>query len=435
MAADFKHASALEGVRFTAQIAVPGVVLGLFNKRELPSRIASTVGADYLGYRLVDGMVRSYGPAPFYVRVARDEALLVHHPDDLQFVLGGSPDPFASDPEAKRKGMKAFQPEALTISRGREWEQRRRFAEAVLDTGKPIHRLAEQFADVAADTARELAANPVNWPTANKAFQKLTRRVLFGDPAADDERLSDTLGELMSAGNKMPGEPAPQYAEFVARIGRYLTNPPEGCLAALVSEAPDPGSPPGGQFVHWMFAMGDTLAANVFRTLGVLSSHDQQLHEVKAEMADVDLGSATGIAKLEYLAGCLFESMRLWPTTQLFGRVTTREVEFPNGAVLPEGQQVLIYNVFNHRNRHRIPYADHFSPGEWVSGNAANDWSFNFFSHGPQVCPGAGLSIFLGQTVLAHLVEAGVTNGSGHRLNPAKLLPHGYDLYSFTVSR
>jgi hypothetical protein len=50
--------------------------------------------------------------------VAKDEALLLTHPDDLKFVLGGPPDPFASDPEPKRKGMAAFQPDELTISRG-----------------------------------------------------------------------------------------------------------------------------------------------------------------------------------------------------------------------------------------------------------------------------------------------------------------------------
>jgi len=186
--------------------------------------------------------------------------------------------------------------------------------------------------------------------------------------------------------------------------------------------------------VHWMFAMGDTLAANVFRTLGVLSSHDEQLAEVNAEMADADIDSAAGVAKLDYLAGCLFETMRLWPTTQLFGRVTTREIEFPSGGVLPEGQQVLIYNVFNHRNRNLIPYADRFSPGEWVSGDAGNNWSFNFFSHGPQVCPGAGLSVFIGQALLAQLVYAGATNVSGNHLNPGKPLPHGLDLYGFSVS-
>ena len=108
MTDDFPHASVLEGIRFTAQIGAPNVILGLFNKRELPTRIASTVGADYLGYRLVEGMVRSYGPGPFYVRVARDEALLLHDPADLKFVLSGSPDPFASDLEPKRKGMAAF---------------------------------------------------------------------------------------------------------------------------------------------------------------------------------------------------------------------------------------------------------------------------------------------------------------------------------------
>ena len=104
----------------------------LFTKRELPSRVAATLGTDYPGYRLVEGMVRSYGPGPFYVRVARDEALLLHNPDDIKFVLNGSPDPFASDLEPKRKGMAAFQPDALTISRGEIWADRRKFAEYVL---------------------------------------------------------------------------------------------------------------------------------------------------------------------------------------------------------------------------------------------------------------------------------------------------------------
>ena len=64
-------------------------------------------------------------------------ALLVLSLDDVRRVLEGSPDPFASDPEAKRDGMVAFQPDALTISRGELWENRRRFTEAVLDTGEP----------------------------------------------------------------------------------------------------------------------------------------------------------------------------------------------------------------------------------------------------------------------------------------------------------
>ena len=434
MADDFPHASVLEGIRFTAQIGAPNVILGLFNKRELPTRIASTVGADYLGYRLVEGMVRSYGPGPFYVRVARDETLLLHDPADLKFVLSSSPDPFASDLETKRKGMMAFQPDALTISRNPAWEDRRRFAEAVLDSDKKMHRLAQPFVDVAAETAKQLAPVTIRWQDFNAAFQRMTRRVVFGNRAADDTRLTEVLSDLMSAGNKMPGEPAPQYGEFLSMIDGYLDAPEPDSLASLIPAAPTaPDVTPSGQVIHWLFAMGDTLAANVFRALGALAAHGEQRHEVEVEMANRDIASAAGMVSLDYLGGCLFEAMRLWPATTMFGRVAIRDVEFPNGAVLPAGGQVLIYNVFNHRNRDRIPYADRFSPGEWVSGDAGSDWSYNFFSHGPQVCPGIGLSMLLGQTVLAHLLDAGVPTVTGTSMDSTKPLPHSLDLYGFSV--
>ncbi|MFN8089772.1 MAG: cytochrome P450 [Mycobacterium sp.] len=434
VAEDFPHASVLEGIRFTAQIGAPNVILGLFTKRELPSRVAATLGTDYLGYRLVEGMVRSYGPGPFYVRVARDEALLLHNPDDIKFVLNGSPDPFASDLEPKRKGMAAFQPDALTISRGEIWADRRKFAEYVLDSTKPLHRLAQAFVNVAKETAEQLATETIRWQNFNAAFQRLTRRVVFGDRAADDTQLTETLIDMMSAGNKLPGEPAPEYAEFIQRIEGYLVDPDPNSLASLVASAPTaPDVKPATQMVHWLFAMGDTLAVNVFRALGVLGTHGEQRHEVEVEMANKDIGSPKGIAGLEYLAGCVSEAMRLWPATTMFGRVAIRDVQFPSGAVLPEGRQVLIYNVFNHRNRDRIPYADKFSPGEWVSGDAGSNWSFNFMSHGTQVCPGYGLSIFLGQAVLAHLIDRGTPEVSGTRLDPTKPLPYSLDPYGFRV--
>ncbi|MGH3628390.1 MAG: cytochrome P450, partial [Sciscionella sp.] len=103
------------------------------------------------------------------------------------------------------------------------------------------------------------------------------------------------------------------------------------------------------------------------------------------------------------------------------------------GCVLPAGKQALIYNVFNHRSRARIPYADRFAPGEWVSGDAGADWSFNFFSHGPQGCPGAGLAIFLGQAVLAKLLSVGDPELRGADLRPGKSLPHSLDIYGLTI--
>ena len=435
MALDFPHSSLVDGARFTAQVGAPNVVLGLFKKRELPVRVASALHAEQFGHLLVRGLVRRYGPDPFYVRVARDEALLVHHPDDIRIVLGGSPDPFAADPDAKRKGMSAFQPNALTISRGDLWANRRAFAEAVLDTGKPLHRRAKTFLLAAGEeTDRLVRRGTIRWQDINGAFQRITRRVVFGDAAADDVALTAELAELMGAANKMPGKPADGYASFVDRIQAYVDKAEPGSLCSIVADAPsDADTDVAGQLVHWLFAMGDTLPANLFRALALLATHPLQLAEVRAEIGGAELGDPAAVAGFDYLGGCIQDAMRLWPTTQLFGRVTTRDVRFPTGAVLPAGTQVLIYNVFNHRNRDRIEFADRFAPEEWVSGTAAGDWSFNFFSHGPQGCPGAGLSIFLGQAVLARLLADATPRLAGATLRPGSPLPYGLDVYGFSI--
>lgn len=440
MSLDFKHASIADGVLFSTQVAVPNVVQGLFRKRQPVVSAASLVQADLLAYRCTAALVKRYGADPFYVRVVAEEALLVHHPDDVRIVLEGSPSPFASDPDAKKKGMAAFQPNALTLSRGDLWSGRRAFAEAALSTGKPTHRLAKGFVGRAAEEAGALLAldRPLVWDDVNAAFQRLTRRVVLGDAAAEDTKITEQLGRLMDAGNKMPGKPAKGYDQFHALLAEYVEAPDPAALTGMVAAMParlrGAEVDPPGQLVHWLFAMGDTLPANLFRTLAVLAGHPLALAEVRAELDGKRLDTIKTVAGADYLAGCIQDTMRLWPTTALFGRVTESDVRFTNGELVPAGTQVLIHNLFNHRNRARIPYADRFAPEEWVSGDAAADWSFNFFSHGPQGCPGAGLSIFLGQAFLAKLLTAAdPVVESGPKLGPGKPLPYGVDLGALKI--
>ena len=435
MVAHFARASVVDGVRFTAQIGVPQVALGLFKKRALPMKVASLAHAESQGFHLVQGLVKRHGPGPFLIRVATDEALLLHAPDDIEFVLGASPDPFAADPETKRKGMSAFQPDALTISRGDEWRNRRAFAEAVLATGKPLHPLAPRFVEVVREAVAVLTAlDSVTFEDLNDVFQRITRRIVLGERAAGDVELSATLGALMSAGNSTPGKPAEGYDAFLASIQAYVDDPDPQSLVGRFADAPhDATTNVAGQAIHWLFAMGDTLPLNLMRTLVLLATHPEQLHEVRAELAAIDIEKADHVAGLDYTAGCVLEAMRLWPTTQLFGRVTTREVTFPNGEVLPADTQVLIYNVFNHRDPARVPFADRFAPGEWASGEAAQSWQFNFFSHGPQGCPGAGLSVFLGQAFLARLLAFWTPKVDGVSLDPGDPLPHGLDVSGVSI--
>jgi cytochrome P450 len=126
--------------------------------------------------------------------------------------------------------------------------------------------------------------------------------------------------------------------------------------------------------------------------------------------------------------------MRLWPTTPLFGRVAISDVRFPGGKQMPAGTQVFIYNVFNHRNRARLSCADEFAPAQWVNGDAADNWSFNFFSNGPQGCPGAGLATYLGQAVLARLLDTGEPQLTGADLSEGTSMPHTLGVYGFTIT-
>jgi cytochrome P450 len=179
--------------------------------------------------------------------------------------------------------------------------------------------------------------------------------------------------------------------------------------------------------------MGDTLPANVFRTLAVLATHRPQLAEVRKEVAAGNVDSAQGVAELRYLAACLQDTMRLWPTTPMFARVTARDAKLRD-ATVPAGTQVFIYNLGNHRNRDRVSFADRFAPDEWATGNAAQNWSFNFFSNGPQGCPGAGLSVFLGTAVLARLLSHGAPFLSGATLPADRALPHALDVFGLRIS-
>ncbi len=49
---DFPHASIIEGVRFTAQVAIPNVVQGLFRRRRKAVAVATRTGADKRAVRV-----------------------------------------------------------------------------------------------------------------------------------------------------------------------------------------------------------------------------------------------------------------------------------------------------------------------------------------------------------------------------------------------
>jgi cytochrome P450 len=420
-------ASVLENARFNALVIVPSAVQGVFRRRRRAVAAATRADVDGRAVGLLTGMSRGHGGGPVWVRVVRDPALLLLTPADVHRALEGSPDPFASDPPAKRDGMVVFQPDAVTISRGGMWQNRRAFNEAVLDHGRPVHGFAERFAAVAQQEASELVAatavenGELRWEPWNEAFRRITRRVVLGDAAADDSDLSETLAEMMAEANGMPGKTSERYPAFVTRLGRYVAAAEPDSLVSRFGDAPtDAETKPVGQIPHWLFANGDTLAINAFRALAAIVSHPSQHAKVEAELADD--------RDLAYLQACLEDAMRLWPTTTMLSRETVADTDW-RGVEVSAGTQVLIPNTYLHRDRERLDYADRFAPDRWVSGEAAREWSFNHLSRGPQGCPGAALTLFIGKAVLAKLLRDHRVELLSPRLDPARPLPHMLDYF------
>jgi cytochrome P450 len=438
---DLESASLLESLRFTALAVLPNAVQGLFRRRPQAVAAATRLGVDGQAVRFVRGLRKNHGDGPVWVRVLNKPALLVHSRDDVRRVLEGAPSPFAADPEAKRKGMSHFQPDALTLSRGTLWQNRRRFQEAVLDTGRPLHSLADRFLSVAREETIALLGEvgrehggKLGWEPCHAAFRRLVRRVVLGDSARDDERVSELLAQLMSEANGLPSEPSEQFDAFMKRIEMYVAAAEEGSLVGRFGQAPaDQETRPAGQVVHWLFALQDTLAANAFRALALIASHPRQRRKVEDELAaaarEHGLDTPAGVASLEYLEACLQEAMRLWPTTPILSRETLEDTAW-NGAVVPAGTQIFIFNTFNHRDPETHEFADHFAPEAWTEGDAGSDWLFNHFSHGPQGCPGAGLALFIGKAVLATVLTERDVKLVAPGLDPYRPLPHMLDYFS-----
>lgn len=423
------RAGLLENARFNALVIVPNAVQGIFRRRRAPVAVATRAGIDGQAVGLLRGMARSSEGRPVWVQVIKNPALLLLDPADIERVLEGSPDPYASDPPAKRDGMVAFQPDAATISRGALWRNRRRFNEAVLRSSSGRSgggKLLKTWESICSEELERLLTGPVavsggeiGWDPFHECVQRIARRLILGDGAAEDERLTELLGELMSDANGMPGESGEGVRELEEMIGRHVERADRGSLAARFATAPADGRTNTlGQVPHWLFALGDTLAINALRALAVLASDDHVADRARESR--------------EYLSGCLQEAMRLWPTTAMLSRETTEDVEL-RGETVPAGTQVLIVNTFSHRDRDRVDYADRFTPEAWMDGRASAYGGFNFFSRGPQICPGTAIATGVGESLLAELLDGYELEALSPQLDLGEALPHMVDFFGIRV--
>lgn len=428
------RASVGDTARVLALVLAPMLAQGVIARRRRVVAAAGRLGLDGRAVREMVRLRERYGPGPLVLRLPFRTVALVLDPTDVRRVLLGSPEPFAAASTEKRGALGHFQPRGVLVSHGEIRARRREFVEAVLDTGAPLHRLAEPFARIAREEALELRAlverdGELDWDRFVTAWWRVVRRIVLGDRARDDHAITDLLTRLRHRANwsyLLPRRRAAR-AELAERLAGYVRDPADGSLAALVAGLPAAaGVDRAGQLPQWLFAF-DPAGMAAFRALALLLAHPDEAGRARAEAGGPDPGTPHD---LPLLRAAVLESVRLWPTTAVVLRDTTAPVGWA-GATLPAGSAVGLVSAYFHRAGTADP--DRFTPDRWLDGSADDDWSLLPFSAGPVVCPGRELVLFTTSTFLATLLRDDLLRpGPGDGLDPRRPLPAALDAFAIT---
>src|SRR4051794_35545231 len=421
------RASLTDTLRAAMNLAAPTVAQGVIARRPSVIGVFDRLDADRRAVRQMQQLADRYGPGPVRLAVPGRSFALVLDPDHAHRILEQSPELFATANLEKRAALNHFQPRGVLISHGRQRAERRRFNEAVLDTGRPVHGMADQIVATVRDEAEQLAAQAsalghLAWDDFIVTWWRVVRRVVLGDSARDDHETTDLLSRLRGEANWSYLLPRrfSVYDRFKERLRGHLERAEPGSLAALIAETPqDADTAPVDQVPQWLFAF-DPAAMVAIRALALLATHPEAARQVREEVDAADLSRPQ---ELRPLRAAMLESVRLWPPPPAILRDSPTETTWPSGT-LPAGTGFLIYAPYFHRDDRMLEYADRFAPEVWLDERDHEDWPLIPFSEGPGVCPGQDLVLLTTSTFLACLLRSHELRLLGpDRLDPARPLP------------
>jgi cytochrome P450 len=426
-------ASLLDTLALALDVFAPNVAKGAIIRRPAVVALAERLELDRRGVRRMQKLRDKYGQGPLMLRLPVRKQAVVLAPEHVHRVLNESPDPFSAASSEKRAALSHFEPQGVLVSEGPERAERRRFNEEALDHQRAVHRLADSFVPKVRQEAQRMLAlarergderAALDWDAYAQGWYRLVGRVVFGDTAGDDQELNDLTVHLRQAANWAVFHPKDRAAQarFFARIQSYLDQAEPGSLAGRMASMPKKtDTEPVQQVPQWLFAF-DAAGMATFRALALLAAYPEHLARAREEIDDPSL-------QRPFLRATVLEALRLWPTTPMVLRQTTRETHWEQGR-MPARTGVLVYAPFFHRDDQRLPYADRFVPELWLQEDGHGDWPLIPFSEGPVGCPGRNLVLMLASTMLAALLDGrSLALAPGRRLDPARL-PGTLDPYT-----
>ncbi|ATE53589.1 cytochrome [Actinosynnema pretiosum] len=345
-------ASRMGTARVFGRVLLPTLAKGVIVRRPGVLALEQRVQADEAAIRTVAALRAEHGPGPVRLRVPGRSVALVVSVEDVVRLLDGTPEPFAPATFEKRAALRHFQPHGSLATRGPERAERRRFNEEALRPGNADwERVVRDEVDLLVRHARSTGV--LTWDAFSQAWWRVARRIVFGSGARGDEELTAELGALRSAANWAYLRPRREglRRRFEERVRGHAERGEAGGLAHgravedVVEQAP-----------HWLFAF-DAAGIVAMRALAVGAAGDEP-------------GSVS-----------VLESARLWPTTPVILRESTRETDW-HGEALPAGTTFVVFTPYFHR-----AHGDSYRPDLWPQGAPG----VVPFSGGPAVCPGRDL--------------------------------------------
>jgi hypothetical protein len=403
-----RYATVRDTLAVLRDVIVPTLAKGPLIRRRNIVRHAERRGLDDKAVRRMQKLRRKYGAGPLVLKVPFRRQALVLSAADANLILESAPEPFAAATREKRAALDHFQPDGVLGSHGGARTKRRDLNEETLETGCSHHSMAGSFARVAAEEMDLVAtkaneAGLLDWDTFFIGWYKMVRRIVLGDPARDDEGLTDRLKDLRQKANfafMQPKSPR-KRGELLAQLQSYIDDAPPGSLAGrMAASCSDPDQKPHHQLPQYLFAF-DPAGMASFRTLALLSSHPSVYDEV---MTEIVASRDDPTSRLRLLHGCFLEALRLWPTTPAILRETTRDVIWGDGRV-PAKTHLFIYAPFLHRDDEQLAQAHSFDPSLWIDKVERPDLGMLPFSHGPVICPAKDLVPLVASFALRRLLD------------------------------
>ncbi|CAD5117463.1 DgyrCDS6230 [Dimorphilus gyrociliatus] len=161
----------------------------------------------------------------------------------------------------------------------------------------------------------------------------------------------------------------------------------------------------------FMFEGHDTTAAAMTWVCYLLCKHPEIQEKVHEEL-DAIFGqsprSATSddIREMKYLECVIKESLRLFPSVPIFGRILTDNCQFGDYLV-PKGTTALVVVPILHTNEHQFPDPKTFNPSRFLSESATSRHPYAYvpFSAGPRNCIGQKFAMMEEKVVLSSILR------------------------------